>query len=131
SDTGTKPLTVSNERSLYWVGLTTQLFVCISSVCPSGRACASASVAINVFPPARFSTTIDALMFSDIFFARVRLKMSVPPPAENGTMSRMGWDGKSDAGADAQVVVAEAVSAKHVKTCTNDAFISCLRNEFC
>src|SRR3989442_14529454 len=49
-------------------------------------------------PPARFSTTTGCFHASPIFCPMVRATMSVPPPGANGTIRRMGRDGKSAAG---------------------------------
>src|SRR5262245_7185878 len=44
-------------------------------------------------PPGLFSTTMVHLVAADSFSATSLARVSVPPPGENGTMSRIGFSG--------------------------------------
>jgi hypothetical protein len=55
------------------------------TVLPSGAARATASVAIRVPAPGRFSTTTEVLRSRPIWSAIKRATMSTPPPGGNGT----------------------------------------------
>jgi len=77
-----------------------------------------ATTSVPMLPPApaRFSMTKGCPRISAIFGVTVRATMSVPPPGGNGTMTRIGFDGKFCASA--------ALAAS--KTARNRCFISLL-----
>src|SRR5688572_18794794 len=60
-----------------------------SRVCPSGAALATCTAPMTVSAPGRFSTTTGWPQSSFIFCAITRDRMSVGPPAGNGTTMRM------------------------------------------
>jgi hypothetical protein len=62
------------------MGLSANGMAVSSSVCPSGAALATASVAITVLPPGLFSTMTGCFHFSDRRWPTRRACMSVAPP---------------------------------------------------
>ena len=66
----------------------------INSVCPSGFALIAAPAPIMPPAPARFSTTTGWPRISLMTGATARAVTSTLPPAENGTMIRIGSLGK-------------------------------------
>src|SRR5262245_19867961 len=67
----------------------------ISIVWPSGGAVATALAAVVPPAPTRFSTTTAWPRISDSGWATMRAAMSVPPPAPNPTIRRIGRVGQS------------------------------------
>ena len=74
----------------------------IAMVYPSGAAFATASVPVTPPAPPRLSMTTCCLRISDIRCPTTRAIRSFGPPGGNGTMSRIGFDGKSCADAAAE-----------------------------
>jgi putative ABC transport system substrate-binding protein len=75
--------------------LTVLLETATSSVCPSGCARTTASVAILPAAPGRFSTTNGWLNRSDNHWPIMRATMSAVPPAGKPTIIRTGRDGQA------------------------------------
>jgi len=65
----------------------------MSNVYPSGAERATASMPISVLAPARFSTTTCCPRVSDSFGDTIRAVVSVPPPGDDGTISRTMREG--------------------------------------
>ena len=81
-------------------------------VCPSGSALATAPTPSVPPAPTRFSTTIGWPSCAESCSATVRATMSVPLPAVNGMMIRIGFDGQVCAVAPARPISTAATTFK-------------------
>ena len=93
--TGTKSRRGSYGSSPARAALYAWALVLISSVYPSGGACATSAGAAVLPAPGWFSTIAGWPHAAASLLARARAMTSTPPPAPNGSMIRTGRSGKA------------------------------------
>ncbi|MOA25659.1 hypothetical protein D3C78_1463990 [compost metagenome] len=110
SRTGLQVRFFTTLGSTAWLGLTA------SRVWPSGADLATNSVPIAPPAPVLFSTMTACPYFAPSFSATIRAVESTTPPAENGTMIRMGRLGKAVSCAYAGMATSVAAPRERPRT---------------